>query len=178
MLLIKVSVHFAVLTLVLLAAGTGRAQTCTRHVETQGGFSICVPDGWSVREREGDRYKVLRGPASDSFTPNINFKEEVSTLALREYAAAGIRKILASKESIGADSIEPLGQSGFITDDGRRGIRLVLQVGYKGHLVRTLQYLFDAGNNRKLIVTGTSIEKNKEVFDRVFDRAAKSFRIN
>ena len=170
--------HFAILTLVLFAAGTGRAQTCTRHVEPQGGFSICIPDGWSVRERQGDRYKVLRGPTSENFSPNINFKEEDSTLSLSEYVADGVRKILASKERIGADSIEPLGQSNFTTDDGRRGIRVVFQVGYKGHLVRTLQYLFDAGNKRKLIVTGTGMEKNKEVFDRIFDRAAKSFRIN
>ena len=176
--MIKVSAHFALLVLVLFAAATGAAQTCTRHVEPQGGFSICLPDDWSVRDRADDKYKVLRGPASDNFVPNINFKEEASSLSLNDYVASSIRQVLANKERIGADSIEALGQSDFRTDEGKRGIRTVLHVMYKGRLVRTIQYTFDAGDSRKLIVTGTTLENTREVFDRVFDRAAKSFRFD
>lgn len=151
---------------------------CNRHVEPQGGFSICIPDGWASREKENEKFKFLFGQPSDDFAPNLNFKEEMSTLALSDYVAAGVRNILANKEKIGATSIEPLGQSDFTTDSGMRGIRAVFQVLYKGYLVRTIQYYFDAGNSRKLIVTGTSLDKNKEVFDRVFDQAAKSFRLD
>lgn len=147
---------------------------CNRH----GGFSICIPDGWTSKDRENEKYKYLFGQPTDSFAPNLNFKEEMSTLALSDYVAAGIRNILANKEKIGATSVEPLGQSDFTADSGMPGIRAVFQTLYKGYLVRTIQYYFDAGNSRKLIVTGTSLDKNKEVFDRVFDRAAKSFRLN
>jgi hypothetical protein len=170
--------RFFLATVVLLAGVQYlAAQTCNRHVESVGGFSICFPEDWTARERPGDKFKSLFGPASDNFSPNINFRDEKSNAALSEYAAAGVRFILANKEKIGATSIEPLGQSDFVTDSGMRGIRVLLKSLYKGFEVRTIQYLFDDGNGRKLIVTGTSLEKNKEVFDRVFDRALKSFRV-
>ena len=163
----------------LILAGTGHisAQSCTRHSEPQGGFSICIPDSWTVTAREGQKYQGLFSPATEGFTPNMNFKEEMSTLPLSEYVASSARQILAAKEKLGATSIEPLGQSDFTTESGMRGIRNVFQTMYKGFLIRTIQYYFDAGSDRKLIVTGTSLDKNKEVFDRVFDRTVKSFRI-
>jgi len=163
--------------LIFVCAGYAAAQPCTRHVETQGGFSICLPDGWIVKQQEGEAYKMLFGQPSDGFAPNLNFKEEMSNLELSAYVAAGVKNILASKEQLGATSLDILGQSDFVTDDGVRGIRIVIFSDYKGHKVRTIQYLFAASPGRKLIVTGTSLEKNKEVFDRVFDRSAKSIQI-
>ena len=168
-------VLFAVL--VFAGAAYTSAQPCTRHVEAQGGFSICLPDGWLVKQQEGETYKMLFGQPSDGFAPNLNFKEEMSNLELSAYVAAGVKNILASKEQLGATSLDVLGQSDFVTDKGVRGIRVVLLSEYKGHWVRTIQYLFPASPGRKLIVTGTSLEKNKEVFDRVFDRTLKSIQI-
>jgi|SRR6185503_8873454 len=168
-----------VLVTILLIAGAQfvPAQTCNRHVEPQGGFSICIPDGWNVREQADAKFKALFGPPADNFAPNINIRDGMSTASLSDYVADGIKTILANAEKIGADSIEPLGQSDFDTDSGLHGIRVVFQSNYKGFLARTIQYIFDAGNGRKLIVTGTGLEKNKEVFDRVYDRAVKSFRL-
>ena len=138
---------------------------------------MCIPDGWVVRERPNEKYRALFGEASNNFAPNINFKDEVSELTLSAYVAAGVRLILASTEKLGATSIEPLGQSDFTTESGMRGVRAVFQTLYKGFLVRTTQYYFDAGGNRKIIVTCTSLDQNKEVFDQVFERSAKSFRL-
>jgi hypothetical protein len=165
---------------VLILAGArslSAQQTCTRHVELQGGFSMCIPDSWIVRERQNEKYKALFGQASDGFSPNINFRDEMSTMTLNDYVAAGVRQILSSTEKLGATSIEPLGQSDFTTDSGLRGIRAVFQTVFKSYLVRTIQYYFEDGTGRKLIVTCTSLAKNKEVFDRVFDRTVKSFRL-
>lgn len=167
---------FAILILIA-AHHTPAQQLCNRHVESQGGFSMCIPDGWIVRERENQKYQVMYGQRSDGFTPNINFKEEMAAMALSDYVAAGTRNMLATKEKLGADSIEPLGQSDFTTEVGLRGIRSIFLTSYKGFWVRSIQYYFDIGNGRKIIITATNLEKNKEVFDRVFDRAAKSFRM-
>ena len=168
---------------VLLSASTLSAQFsaqagCTRHVEPEGGFSICIPDGWIVEQQQADqKFRALFGPRVEGFSPNINFKEEITSAALGDYVTAGIRLILASKERIGADSIVSLGRSDFRTEFGLMGVRADFQTLYKGFLVRTLQYYFDAGNDRKLIVTATSLEKNKAVFDPMFERSAKSFRL-
>lgn len=153
-------VLFAIM--IFACAGYTAAQPCTRHVETPGGFSICLPDGWIVKQQEGEAYKMLFGQPSDGFAPNLNFKEEKSNLELSAYVAAGVKNILASKDQLGTTSMEVLGQSDFVTDDGVRRIRIVLLSAYKGHQVRTIQYLFAASPGRKLIVTGTSLEKNRK----------------
>jgi hypothetical protein len=168
-----------VATLVLVCAIPLVAQEpCNRHTQSDGGFSICIPDGWTARERPNSKYQFLFGPAADNFAPNINVRDELSTLNLSDYVAAGIRTTLARKDELGATSIEALGQSEFVTTAGLRGIRSTFLTLYKGFWVRSIQYYFDAGNNRKLILTGTELEKDKEVLDSVFDRAAKSFRLN
>jgi hypothetical protein len=172
-------IQFTLVAFVIFVGAHGvTAQNCIRHVEMQGGFSVCIPDSWTVREEQNEKYKQIVGQPSDGFTPNINFREETTTMSLSSYVAAGVKNILASTEKLGATSIEPLGQSDFTTEAGLRGIRAVFQTMFKGFLVRTIQYYFDAGDGRKFIITSTSLDKNKEVFDRVFDRNAKSFRLN
>ncbi|HKP38102.1 MAG TPA: hypothetical protein VJT71_14690 [Pyrinomonadaceae bacterium] len=171
--------RFVLATVVLVAAVQYlAAQNCNRHVEPVGRFSLCLPDDWIVRERPGDKFKGLFGTRLDDFTPNINFRDETTSMALSDYTAASVRHILASKEKIGATSIELLGQSDFVTDSGVRGIRVVFKSLFKGLELRTIQYFFDDGRGRKLIVTGTNLEKHQEVFDRVFDHAAKSFLVD
>lgn len=173
----KLSRILLIICVTLIAARGLAAQNCTRHVEPQGGFSICIPDGWTAQDSQNEKFKMLFGPRVDGFTPNTNFRDEVSTAPLSTYVAAGIKNILASTEKLGATSIELLGQSDFTTDSGMRGTRAVFQTLFKGAVIRTIQYYFDAGNGRKLIVTGTSLDKNKEVFDRFFDRNTKTFRL-
>lgn len=97
----KVAQFSLVAILIFISALQAIAQQdCNRHVESQGGFSICIPDGWTGRERENQKYKVLFGEPSDSFTPNINFKEETTAVPLSEYVAAGIKKIIATRKSL------------------------------------------------------------------------------
>lgn len=153
-------------------------ENCERHSEPEGGFSFCVPEGWSVVEREGNKYKMVFAPRAANFTPNINVKDEESTYQLNDYVAASIRTILDNREKIGATSIKPAGQTAFITNSRLRGIRVAFLTEYRGLLVRTLQYYFDAGNNHKILVTGTALEETKETYDKVFDAALRSFQID
>jgi len=39
-------------------------------------------------------------------------------------------------------------------------------------------YYLEAGENHKLVVTGTCLVKDKDTFDSVFERAAKSLRLD
>lgn len=164
-------------SLMFATAAYTAAQSCTRHFESQGGFSICIPDGWVVKEQQGEAYKMLFGEPSDGFAPNVNVKEGISDLEINAFVAAGIEWMLANKEKIGVTSIQVQGQSDFVTDAGVRGVRVAFLSEYKGLWVRSIQYILPASPTRKLVVTGTSLDKNKEVFDRILDRSAKSFRI-
>jgi hypothetical protein len=172
-----VTLSFLLIAIAICCSHRLVAQSCTRHVEAQGGFSICIPDGWTAQTRDNEKYHMLFAPATENFAPNINFKDQQTTATLSDYVAASVQLILLSKEKLGADSVERLGQSDFATDSGMQGIRTVFQTVYKGFLVRTIQYFFDYGHGRKLIVTATGLDKNREMFDRVFDRAARSFRV-
>jgi hypothetical protein len=167
----------SIVLLLLFCATYSRAQPCNRHIETEGGFSVCLPEGWVTRKKPDDKFTTLYGPRTDGFTPNVNFKDEFSKSSLRTYVAGGIDTILASKDKFGANSIESLGQTDFRTAAGLTGIRVVFLADYKGIMLRLTQYCFDLGQGRKLIITATGLDKNKDVFDPIFDQTAKSFRL-
>jgi len=159
---------------------TGFAQSvCNRHVEPAGGFSMCVPEGWSVQQSlsEGQKYKSIFAPRDPRFTANLNFRDEANTSSLDDYVAAGIKGILASVEKLGATSIKLVSQDSFTTTSGMLGARVILRTEYKGYLIRTIQYLFNGGPDRKLVVTCTELEADQATLDPVFDRAAKSFQL-
>ena len=168
------TVAILVLTLVL----TSGAQECKRYTGPDGGFSFCPPDGWSLEERTGEKYKMVFGMPSNGFRPNINVKDEQSAAPLADYVAAGIEKILASVEKIGATNIKIVSQSDFVIGSEQRGIRVVFQSVYKGFVVRTIQYLFNAEGGKKIIVSCTSLESDKEVLDHVFDRSMETLQID
>ena len=165
------------LALLLVAVAVGLAQeTCKRDIEPQGGFSLCVPDGWSVETREGQKFKILFAPAAETFTANINVKDDESSASLTSYVGGSIKEILANPPSIAATSIKLVGWTDFATASGLAGNKAVFETEYKGLLIRTVQYYLDDGKNHKFIVTGTCLVKDKDHFDGVFERAAKSFR--
>ncbi len=172
----KAALAFIVLLTFALTAAS--QQTCKRHTEPEGGFSLCPPEGWSIEEKTGQKYKVVFGTPSNNFTPNINLKEEAYDGPLNEYLAAGIKSILASTEKLGATSIELTGQSDFVTDSGQRGFRVGYRTKYKGYLIRTIQYLLNGKSGKKIVVSCTALESDREVLDDVFDRSVKTFRFD
>jgi hypothetical protein len=167
-----------VLALLLLAASSGLAQvTCKRNFEPQGGFSLCVPEGWSVEAKPDQKFKLFFAPAAETFTANINLKDDTSSLSLTSYVAASIKQILSNPPAISATSIKLVSWTDFATASGLSGNRAVFETEYKGLLIRTIQYYVDDGQNHKFLVTGTCLLKDKDTFDSVFERSAKSFRV-
>lgn len=167
----------AVLVLALSLGGLAQG-VCQRHAETLGGYSLCVPQGWTVEEKEGQKYKLIFAPRDETFTPNINVKEDTNALALADYVAASLKYVGDHYQEIGATSVKMLGQSNFRTTSGLTAIRVAFSTEFKGLTIRTLQYYFSGRNNRKLIVTCTFLEEKKVALDPVFDRALKSFQLD
>jgi hypothetical protein len=164
---------------VFLLALNGFAQTpCQRHVEPLGGFSLCPPDGWSLKEQEGQKYKIIYGERGAAFTPNINVKDEATSYPLVDYVSASVRSVLNNYEKIGATSIKLLEQANFMTTDRTAGVRVAFRTEYKGLLIRTLQYYFDGKPGQKLVITCTALEEDKATLDPLFDRAMKTFRLD
>ena len=150
---------------------------CKRDSEPVGGFSFCVPEGWSIKARENEKYRALFAPAVDNFTANINFKDEESRLALANYVGSSIKTIVNSAAKLEASSIKLVGWTDFATTGGLNGNRVVFETEYKGMLIRTVQFYLDGGE-RKFVLTGTCMVKDKDKFDVVFESTAKSFRLD
>ncbi len=168
-----------ILLIVALLIGAAPAlaqEPCNRNVEPQGGFSICVPQGWTASAREGEKYKLYFAPRGESFVQNINFKEDTSTVSLDQYATAGIAHILKNYASFGATTVTNLTKSSFTTQKGLAGIKATFHAEYKGLMIRTIQYYFhDVG--RKIVLTCTGLEADEASLVPVCDRAAKSFQL-
>lgn len=159
------------------ASGIAAQEVCKRNLEPQGGFSLCVPDGWTVSEREGEKYKLFFAPAAERFTANINMKDVVSARALGEYATASIDHILKNYTQIGITSVKALTRDSFTATTGLVGIKATFRNEYKGLLIRTIQYLFSGHAEQKLILTCTLLETDQATLDPVCDRAAKTLQL-
>lgn len=168
---------FAVAVLFLLTGLNQAQDSCQRHVETGGGFSICIPTGWKVEEREGQKFKLLFGTRGQHFIPNINFRDHNDSRLLADYATAGIEYLLENYKDVGADSVKLVKREPFTTASGGSGVKVTFRSEYKGLLVRSLQYYLNGQGDQKLIITGTALEVDHETLDPIFDQAAKSFRV-
>lgn len=162
---------------VFLLTGINQAQdSCQRHVETGGGFSICIPAGWKVEEREGQKFKLLFGPTGQHFTPNLNFRDDHDSRLIGDYATAGIDYLLEHYKDVGADSVKLVKREPFTTASGDSGVKVSFRSEFKGLLIRSLQYYLNGKDNQKVIMTATALEVDKTTLDPIFDQAAKSFR--
>ena len=169
----------SIIPLVFLLSLTGLAQgVCNRHSEPAGGFSLCAPEGWSVTEREGQKFKIIFGARGEVFTPNINFKDEANTVSLADYVGASTKYIQDNYQKLGATSIRVVSSEDFLTTDKTSGIKVTFSTEFKGHIIRTLQFYFNKRDGQKLIVTCTSLEAEKATLDPIFDRALKSFQLD
>jgi hypothetical protein len=111
-----------ILVAVLFPLAAVAQETCQRHAEPKGGFSFCPPEGWAIKEDPKLEYKILIGPPSDDFAPNLivtelkNFplwlKDMVSVLT-KESAEETAKRF-------GASEVGPLNQSEFITSSNNQ----------------------------------------------------------
>lgn len=168
---------FATLFVILLSLGAFAQTPCKRHTEPVGGFSFCPPEGWIIAEREGQKYKIIHQARSETFTPNINVKDETTNYSLADYVAASIKMITTNYADIGATSVKLLEQTNFTTGNRTSGIRVTFRTEYKGLLIRTLQYYFNGKPGQKLIITCTFLESERATLDPIFERALKTFQL-
>ncbi|MEO8436003.1 MAG: hypothetical protein ABI596_13970 [Pyrinomonadaceae bacterium] len=175
MIIKRMALATAVVFLVTVAV---RAQdSCQRQVELVGGFSICIPEGWRVQEKEGQKFKLLFGTSGPTFTPNINFKDAIDPRPISDYATAGVDYILKNFQEVGATSVKLISKTPITTAAGAQGMKVAMRAEFKGLLILSQQYYFNGKGDQKLILTATSLEADQATLDPIFDRAAKSFRL-
>ena len=163
---------------ILYVSGPALAQgTCSRHVEASGGFSYCPPPGWVAKDSvSGGPYKTFSAPPGSGIAANMNVKEEATTSSHNDYLAAALKLLLADNQLTGTASRKIVGWTNFETASKTRGSRLIYEVTHTGRLLRSTQYVFDLPG-KKLIITGTSLDADKEAALRIFDEVMTSLRL-
>lgn len=163
-----------VLSLAVLVAGAApaRAALGERHVERAGGFSYCPPEGWSVREFPGFKYKFAFGPAWQGFTANLNVVDEAYDGTLKAYVDLNVVNL--KKMIPGFRQIERVP---FKTLSGLSGERIRAEDTQSQRELRQSFYLIASGKGRMFVLTGTSLASDGPKFDSLFDDSADSFRL-
>jgi hypothetical protein len=163
---------------VFLSSQAALAQgACQRDFEPLGGFSFCPPDGWGLTKKEGQKFKLAYGLINRDFTPTIFIDDETNPAPLAAYAARVVKVTLESYRQVGAESVKVLEQGNFMTANRTPGIRVVFRTERKDLVIRMLQYYFNGKEGQKLIFTCAALEKDRETFDPIFERAMKTFQL-
>lgn len=138
-----------------------------------GFFSYVPPSDWKVSELPGLKFKISIGLPVNGIAPNIVVADEAYDKSLDDYAkvnTATIQKLFRD--------LKILGQNDFVTSDGTRAIKEVIE-RYDDLAKRRLRqtfYFYDAGN-KKLVATCTGVPEAASAQDLVCDASMKTFTV-
>jgi hypothetical protein len=158
--------------LLCLTVNIAHAELGDQYTERAGGFSLQVPKGWQFREFPGLKYQIAFGPASNSFSPNINIVDEVFNGTLKAYVDANqtaLNKMFVQFKLIKRDN--------FVTTRGMKVERLVTTSLQLKNLLRQTFYFIPGVNGKYLVVTCSALAEGGEAFDSVFEESIKTFEL-
>jgi hypothetical protein len=143
-----------------------------RHVEKAGGFSLQAPNGWVFREFPGMKYQIAFGPASSSFSPNINVVDEAFDGSLKSYVDGNAKSIEQLFEQYAL-----IKREAFTTKSGLKGERLVTTSLQQKNKLRQTFYFFSGGKGRYYVVTCSTLAAGGESLDALFEESLRSFEL-
>jgi hypothetical protein len=159
------------LSLILSCAGEKKQDESDRLIEKEGGFSYVPPRGWEIVEFPGLKYRISRGTIVSEFAPNINVVDEQYSGTLDSYVDGNIDAMSGVFEDFNLINREP-----FSTDEGLQSVMLIVENVQMQRNLRQYFYFFE-DNDRKYVVTCTSLASNYEEVDSLFDKSIRSFRL-
>ena len=142
------------------------------HVEKAGGYSLQAPKGWEFREFPGMKYQIAFGPASNSFSPNINVVDEAYDGSLNSYVDANAKSVEPVFEQYSL-----IRREAFATKSGLKGERLVTtSLQYKNKLRQTF-YILPGRKGKYFVVTCSALAAGGESLDAPFEESMRSFEL-
>jgi hypothetical protein len=149
-----------------------------RYVESAGGFSFDIPDGWSISGvLMNEQYRVVSGVRSNSYTPTISANDEAFKGNLKDYVARAQRSLAASSKRLGYDSVKLIRQAEFATDAGSVGIKMTHAMSAGRTDLIVSRYVFDGRRGRKLTFTCAALADRVEKVEPSCDSSMKSLKI-
>ena len=159
--------------LVLSLISIGYAKKPPRqHYEESGGFSYDPPSGWQIVEFPGLKYRISHGPVENGFAPNINVVDEEFSGTLAAYIDGNLKnmeKILIK--------FKVLSRVNLRTHDNEAAVKIITENEQQGRMLRQT-FFFIGSENRKYVVTCSTIADGGNKFDTIFLESLKTFRIH
>lgn len=123
-------------------------------------------------EFPGVKYRVVFGPRSDGFAPNINVVDEDFLGSLSDYVDANlnIMRTVFARFTI-------LSRERFLTEDGVAGEKVVTENVQQDKELRQTFFFLTSGS-KKFVVTCSSLSKDGKAFDQTFEKSLESFRFD
>jgi hypothetical protein len=148
-----------------------------RLIESEGGFSFCPPAGWTAKQLPGMKYRIAYGSPVDGFAPNVNAVDEQFVGTLEAYVDNSIKALPSLYERAGMKNFRNLSKSEFTTVDNERGFKVVIESEMNGRAVRQTFCVFAGKGDTKLLLTYSVPARGGELFDRLVEESARTFKI-
>ncbi len=168
---------FAVILTFALAAAA--QDVCKQRTATGAGFSFCLPEGWVGETDPGDKYPSYSSPAGSKAHGNINFKDLIVETTLAEFVTANNKyslENLTKNEEV--KSLKLLSRADFVTASKDKGEKLVYLMEYKDFTMRSFQFYFAGKGNRKMILTFTTLDADKDVMEKFVEDTIKTVQLD
>ena len=136
---------------------------------TEAQFAYAIPEGWTISELPGFKYKMAFGEAKDGFAATLNVVDEASRLDLDAYADATTQSMVKALKT------SPFEVEDFKTAAGLPGKRYETDHTATGRSLHAIGYVFGSGDV-KYILTGTCLPEDVERLRPLFDESARSFK--
>jgi hypothetical protein len=153
------------LSFVLLGFGFGQES----YVDPSGGFALALPEGWSLQDFKGLKYKIIVGPIENQFATNVTIVEDAFDGDQETYVENGFSGLENAFENF-----QMVESGDFETDSGMAGKKVVISFTQKGAAIWQAFYIFN-NETRYFLVVCSSLVGNHEDFDAIFDDLAGSF---
>ena len=169
-------IALASLLLLVLSSDSLAQADAGRYLASDGMFSFSIPSGWVLREIPGRKYKVAFGQPISGFAPNINVTDEAFSGALDAYVEGNLRVMPQMYERLGYKNFQVLNRDVFYTSAKQAGARVITQSEVSGTVLRQTFFFFDGKDDRKLVVTCTTLADGGKDYDSVFEKSLKTFQ--
>ncbi|MDR0320654.1 MAG: hypothetical protein LBI28_04055 [Treponema sp.] len=157
------------LVIVLLFFSCATNNVDGRYYERTGGYSIRLPETWSVVEFPGLKYKVIVGPVENDFRLSINFVDENFAGQLDGYIDASLEAV----SNIHGFTLVQRGE--FVTLNNLKGERVEIGVFQNNRNIRLIFYFFPGKGDKKLVVTAGVPSEVADSYYETFDEIIKTF---
>lgn len=140
-------------------------------------FSYNPPDGWSLRDFPGFKYKIAFGQPSEGFAPNIGIADEMFSGPLDDYVAGNLRTMTELFEKVGGKNYQFIRQTEFLTDLKQRAIKVITESQIDEKDLRQTYYFFEGVNGKKYVITCSQLAKDGDSYQELFDKSITTFKI-